>query len=434
MDAETRVVVDGVSLAVKRSGRGAPVVGLTAVGHDARDFAPLAQRTGDRCELICIEWPSHGGSGADHRPASAARYAQLIAGALPQLGVDRPIVIGNSIGGAAAILLAAQTPVRGLVLCDSGGLVEVNRTVRTFCALFERFFAAGARGAWWYPRAFSAYYRLVLPRPEAAAQRRRIVAHARILAPVLREAWASFGEPGADIRESGVEPRHTDLGCVGQARPRHTAAQLSSGNRPPAARTARHLRCRTYAVPRATGRIRARLRRLHRVVGARTRRIAGGRCLIRKRPRRARDCSKPRRSSSTSTVSPAPTPTASRVAPDLRRRRSIAGSPTRPPSSSPSIRCGKTKSARCSAPAGAQGIHEASRRPRWSRTTRRTKCFDAASAALRSKIRWCARAQRQSRPPDRADSTMAATPHSRCRAARGGAVQARTARRRIGGR
>jgi 4,5:9,10-diseco-3-hydroxy-5,9,17-trioxoandrosta-1(10),2-diene-4-oate hydrolase len=201
LDAEARVVVDGVSLAIKRSGRGLPVVGLTAVGHDAHDFAPLAQRTADRCELICIEWPSHGDSGADHLPASAARYAQLIAGALPQLGVDRPIVIGNSIGGAAAILLAAQTPVRGLVLCDSGGLVEVNRTVRTFCALFERFFAAGARGAWWYPRAFAAYYRLVLPRPEAAAQRHRIVAHARILAPVLREAWASFGAAGADIRD-----------------------------------------------------------------------------------------------------------------------------------------------------------------------------------------------------------------------------------------
>ena len=178
-----------------------PVVCLTAVGHDALDFAPLAQRTGDRCEFVCIEWPSHGDSGPDRRPASAARYAELIGGALPQLGIDRPIVIGNSIGGAAAILLAAQMPVLGLVLCDSGGLVEVNRTVATFCALFERFFAAGARGAWWYPRAFALYYRLVLPRPEAASQRARIVAHARTLAPVLREAWASFGAPNADIRD-----------------------------------------------------------------------------------------------------------------------------------------------------------------------------------------------------------------------------------------
>ena len=92
-------------------------------------------------------------------------------------------------------------PVRGLVLCDAGGLVEVNRTVAAFCALFERFFAAGERGAWWYPRAFAAYYRLVLPRPEAAAQRRRIVARARALSSVLREAWASFGTPGADIRD-----------------------------------------------------------------------------------------------------------------------------------------------------------------------------------------------------------------------------------------
>jgi hypothetical protein len=37
-----------VSLSVKRAGRGARVVCLTAVGHDALDFALLAQRTGDR--------------------------------------------------------------------------------------------------------------------------------------------------------------------------------------------------------------------------------------------------------------------------------------------------------------------------------------------------------------------------------------------------
>jgi pimeloyl-ACP methyl ester carboxylesterase len=197
---EHRTLVDGVLLCVKRFGRGTPVVCLTAIGHDAQDFAPLAQRTAERCELICIEWPSHGESGADHATPSAARYADLIDGVLDQLALDRPIIIGNSIGGAVAILCAARRPVGGLVLCDSGGLVEVTRTVATFCRIFERFFAAGARGAWWYPAAFAAYYRLVLPQQAAAAQRRRIVARARDLAGLLRDAWASFGTPAADIR------------------------------------------------------------------------------------------------------------------------------------------------------------------------------------------------------------------------------------------
>jgi len=201
MTIRERIDVDRVALAVTRYGSGAAVVCLTAIGHDAQDFAPLAERIGDRFELICVEWPGHGDSGADREPASAARYAQLLDGTLRALGLESPIVIGNSIGGAAAIRYASNHPVRALVLCDSGGLVEVTRTVARFCRLFERFFAAGARGAGWYPRAFAWYYRLVLPAPAAAAQRDRIVARARTLAPTLRDAWASFGRPDADVRD-----------------------------------------------------------------------------------------------------------------------------------------------------------------------------------------------------------------------------------------
>ena len=200
MYTSNRISVDGVSLAVKRRGRGAPVVCLSAVGHDALDFEALAQRLGDRHEFICIEWPAHGDSGTDRQPASAARYAALIGGALPALGIDRPIILGNSIGGAVAILHAARHPVRALVLCDSGGLVDVTPTIARFCRTFARFFAAGERAAWWYPYAFAAYYRLVLPEPAAAQQRRRIVARATAIAPVLREAWTSFAAPDADIR------------------------------------------------------------------------------------------------------------------------------------------------------------------------------------------------------------------------------------------
>ncbi len=200
MYTSNRISVDGVSLAVKRWGRGAPVVCLSAIGHDALDFAPLAERLGDRHEFICIEWPGHGDSGADRQPASAARYATLVGGALSALGIERPIILGNSIGGAVAILHAARNPVRALVLCDSGGLVEVTPTIARFCRAFARFFAAGERRASWYPYAFAAYYKLVLPEPAAAQQRARIVARAYQIAPVLRQAWTSFAAPEADIR------------------------------------------------------------------------------------------------------------------------------------------------------------------------------------------------------------------------------------------
>ena len=198
------IEIDGVNLAVDRIGHGPPVVCLHSVGHDSRDYDELLEHCGDAFEFILLDWPGHGRSGPDRLPTSAMRYAALADGLLSRFGVDRPLVIGNSIGGAAAITLASRRSLRGLVLCDSGGLVAVDGTVRAFCGVFERFFAAGERGAAWYPAAFNLYYQMVLPRPAAGARRADIVRNARNLAPLLRQAWASFGRPEADLRDAAA--------------------------------------------------------------------------------------------------------------------------------------------------------------------------------------------------------------------------------------
>lgn len=187
--------VDGVSLYVERRGRGPQVLCLTALGHDAGDFNSLIARLCDRFEFISVEWPGHGRSGPDRVPASAARYAALLERLAEMLHLDNPIIIGNSIGGAASVIYASRHPVRGLVLCNSGGLYEVGPNLRRVCRLFEAFFAAGARGAWWYGPAFALYYRMVLRKRAAAAQRKKIIARGRQIAPLLRDAWASFGQP-----------------------------------------------------------------------------------------------------------------------------------------------------------------------------------------------------------------------------------------------
>ena len=194
-DASGLFDVAGVSLHVDRRGQGPQVLCLTALGHDAHDFDPLIERLGDRFEFIRVEWPGHGRSGPDTEPASAARYAWLLERLAPMLGLDNPIIIGNSIGGAASVIYASKHPVGGLVLCNSGGLAELSPGVTRAIKIFEGFFAAGARGAWWYGAAFALYYRLVLPRRAAGAQRRKIIAGGRRMAPVLRDAWASFSRP-----------------------------------------------------------------------------------------------------------------------------------------------------------------------------------------------------------------------------------------------
>ncbi len=196
------IEVDGVRLAVSRDGKGPAVVCLHAIGHGGRDFEAFTAAVKDRFELIRIDWPSHGRSGPDAKPLGPRRYAELLSGVLDQLDIERPIIIGNSIGGAAALIYAHHHPVNALVLCDTGGLVPAGALSRAFCGAFARFFAAGERRAWWFGIAFRAYYRfMVLPSPAAAEQRERIIDCCYELAAVSRQAWAGFGRADADIRD-----------------------------------------------------------------------------------------------------------------------------------------------------------------------------------------------------------------------------------------
>ncbi len=195
--------VDGVTLAFDDRGSGPPIVCLHAIGHGASDFRALGTALAARHRVIAVDWPDHGNSSDDPHPASAERYANVLDGLLDALGVEQPVLLGNSIGGAAAIRYAGSHPdrVRALVLENPGGLDPGTGVAPVAIGAMTRFFRAGARGARWFPAAYGAYYRrMVLPRPDAAAQRDRIIAAGPGHARVLADAWTSFGTPAADLR------------------------------------------------------------------------------------------------------------------------------------------------------------------------------------------------------------------------------------------
>ena len=189
--------VDGVDLAYSDEGSGAPLVCLHAIGHDRSDYDALRLS-----RKIALDWPGQGGSGPDHAPPTARRYAELLEKFLDALGLDRVVLVGNSIGGAAAIRFAATHPqrVRALVIMNTGGLDRGGRLARVAIRLMAAFFAAGARGRRWFGRAFAFYYRMVLRQSRAVATRDRIIADGYRLAPLLHQAWLGFGDGDADLR------------------------------------------------------------------------------------------------------------------------------------------------------------------------------------------------------------------------------------------
>jgi pimeloyl-ACP methyl ester carboxylesterase len=196
----------GTEVAVSRMGSGQPVICLHATGHGGRDYAAFAGvMSHNGFEIFVIDWPGHGASPPDARgcSASAERYADLLVDLIPALCGDlKPILLGNSIGGAAALSFALRDPdkVRALVLCNPGGLAPLNALAKGVIAAMVGFFGAGERGAGWFARAFTAYYRIVLPARPAVEQRARIVAAGPEMARLLKQAWDSFRQPDADLR------------------------------------------------------------------------------------------------------------------------------------------------------------------------------------------------------------------------------------------
>jgi 4,5:9,10-diseco-3-hydroxy-5,9,17-trioxoandrosta-1(10),2-diene-4-oate hydrolase len=201
-DPSKRITLDGVSIAYSDTGSAGPVVVcLHAIGHGSRDYDGLSRRLSPGYRVIAIDFPAQGNSGFDLKPASGTRYAQLLGEFVSKLDLHEVTLIGNSIGGAAAIRYTNAHPdrVRALVLCDSGGLGPASGGSRVFVEAFVQFFAAGRRGAFWFPKAFDWYYRRVLLGKPAWEERNRIVRAAYEIAPTLEQAWRSFADPNENV-------------------------------------------------------------------------------------------------------------------------------------------------------------------------------------------------------------------------------------------
>jgi 4,5:9,10-diseco-3-hydroxy-5,9,17-trioxoandrosta-1(10),2-diene-4-oate hydrolase len=114
--------VDGVRLRYVRAGAGPAVVllhGFASSIFTWREVIPALARGHD---VVAIDLPNLGGS--EIRPdLPPAAYPRLVVGLMDRLGLARASLVGNSLGGATAVLVAAHQPERvdHLVLIDSVG-------------------------------------------------------------------------------------------------------------------------------------------------------------------------------------------------------------------------------------------------------------------------------------------------------------------------
>jgi pimeloyl-ACP methyl ester carboxylesterase len=117
------IAVNGVRLHYVERGAGDPVVLLHGNGSMIQDFecSGLIDLVAKDHRVIVFDRP---GFGHSDRPRGAVwtpdAQAELIEGALSQIGVSKAIVLGHSWGASVAVALALKSPalVRGLVLAS----------------------------------------------------------------------------------------------------------------------------------------------------------------------------------------------------------------------------------------------------------------------------------------------------------------------------
>lgn len=113
---------DGVVLAYEERGDGAPPIVLVhGILCDRRYMTPQLEHFSRTHRTVAIDLRGHGESGAPEQAYTIGGFADDVGWMCQELGVERPVVVGHSLGGIVALALAAQhqTPVRGIVALDS---------------------------------------------------------------------------------------------------------------------------------------------------------------------------------------------------------------------------------------------------------------------------------------------------------------------------
>jgi pimeloyl-ACP methyl ester carboxylesterase len=231
--------------AVHTSGEGPPLVLLHANGGDSSDFAAVSDRLAAAHTVHALDWPGWGAADPDPAP-TALGYAALLPRILDGIGGGPFVLIGNSVGGFAAIRTAAMRPdlVRGLVLVDPGGFTARWPGTIAACRLIgsARLAPAMMRVL---PRC---YLRRDTPTVRAIRAHAVEMSHDPARVAAFASIWRSFAERDHDARahaarvgvptllawgtRDAVLPWATDGRRARRALPRATVATFPCGHQP----------------------------------------------------------------------------------------------------------------------------------------------------------------------------------------------------------
>lgn len=121
--SERTVKSDGVRISCRDwAGPGRPVVLLHGLAGHAGEWDAIARHLSTRHRVVAVDQRGHGASERLPDDRSRAAYVADVVAVLDQLDLRMPVLIGQSLGGHAAMLTAAAHPdlIHALVLVEAG--------------------------------------------------------------------------------------------------------------------------------------------------------------------------------------------------------------------------------------------------------------------------------------------------------------------------
>ncbi|SDZ28192.1 Pimeloyl-ACP methyl ester carboxylesterase [Micromonospora pattaloongensis] len=124
-------------LSYERRGAGEPLVLLHGIGHHWQAWQPVLDRLAETHDVIAIDLPGFGRSPlpAAGLPQDMPQLVTAISEILDQLGLERPHVAGNSLGGAIALELAAAGRVASATALSPAGFCTPRQLRRALWLL-----------------------------------------------------------------------------------------------------------------------------------------------------------------------------------------------------------------------------------------------------------------------------------------------------------
>lgn len=115
------IEINGREYYYERHGRGQPVVLIAGITADHTAWIPIIEQLSAHVELICFDNRGVGQSDQSDEAFSIEDMADDTVALIEALSLDRPHVIGQSMGGAIAQTMAYRhkTKINKMVLCDS---------------------------------------------------------------------------------------------------------------------------------------------------------------------------------------------------------------------------------------------------------------------------------------------------------------------------